>query len=361
MQLTRGLNARFILFILIALFTGLGIGYFLGIRNSQLPSMEVVSSSVTPSSDPAPLSTVAPPLETALPVEATDAGSLNVGIGIMGDSNSDEYRANDARGGEFSDTTLNWMEQLVLNRHLNFGEWGKWSEPRRTGYEYNWARTGATAASLIEEGQHTGLAQQVEDGNVSIVFLWIGDNDFHLTNGTYDEIYDGSLSEAEIELKINRFVDDVTTAVDTVLAAGDVQMVIVTVLDQGLAPEAAQRFPKPEGRQRVTDAINTVNDRLKQLAESRNIAVADMTGVSSQIFRQIDTEGFLDVGGEKITILQKGDDPHFSRLDDKQGHAGTVVSGLLANFLFVEPLNNSYGLEITPLSEEEILKDAGLR
>jgi phospholipase/lecithinase/hemolysin len=279
----------------------------------------------------------------------------------MGDSNSDEYRANDARGGEYADTTLNWMEQLVLNRQLNFGPWGKWSEPRRSGYEYNWARTGATAESLIESGQHTGLAQQVADGKVSVVFLWIGDNDFHLTNGTYEEIYDGSLSKADLEQKIDHFVENVTTAVDTILAAGDVQMVIVTVLDQGLAPEAAKLFPASKGRQRVSDAINTVNERLKQLAQSRNIAVADMAAVSAQIFRQIDSQGILDVGGEKITIREKGNDPHFSRLDDKQGHAGTIVSGLLANFLFIEPLYTRYGLEILPLSEEEILKDAGLR
>ena len=83
------------------------------------------------------------------------------GIGIMGDSNSDEYRADDNRGGEYAPTTLNWMEQLVLSRELNFGPWGTWGGPRRTGYEYNWARSGATAHSLITSGQHTGLAQQV--------------------------------------------------------------------------------------------------------------------------------------------------------------------------------------------------------
>ena len=361
MQSTRGVNARFILFILIALFSGLGMGYFLGIRNSQPPSMDVIPSSLVPSMETIPTSTDPPLSETALPVETTESSPLDVGIGIMGDSNSDEYRANDSRGGEFADTTLNWMEQLDLNRHLNFGPWGNWSEPRRAGYEYNWARTGATAASLIESGQHTGLAQQVADGKVSVVFLWIGDNDFHLTNGTYEEIYDGTLSNAEVELKIDQFVENVTTAVDTVLGAGDVQMVIVTVLDQGLAPEAAKRFPAPEGRKRVTGAINTVNERLTQLAKLRNIAVADMTVISAQIFRRIDSQGFLDVGGERITILEKGDDPHFSRLDDKQGHAGTVVSGLLANFLFLEPLQSRYGLKIPPLSEGEILKDAGLR
>jgi hypothetical protein len=128
-----------------------------------------------------------------------------------------------------------------------------------------------------------------------------------------------------------------------------------------LAPEAAKKFPASEGRQRVTDAINNVNERLKQLAGSRNIAVADMAAVSARMFRKIDSRGTLDVGGEQITILEKGDDPHFSRLDDKQGHAGTVVSGLLANSLFVEPLNQRYRLELLPLSEAEILKDAGLR
>jgi hypothetical protein len=35
------------------------------------------------------------------------------GVGIMGDSNSDEYQADDHRGGEYASTTLGWVEQLL--------------------------------------------------------------------------------------------------------------------------------------------------------------------------------------------------------------------------------------------------------
>src|SRR5262245_53914065 len=96
------------------------------------------------------------------PVQNTPA--VTAGIGILGDSFSDEYQADDARGGLYSKTTLNWVEQLALTRGLNFGKWGTWGEPRRTGYEYNWARSGATADSMITSGQHTGLAKQVAEG-----------------------------------------------------------------------------------------------------------------------------------------------------------------------------------------------------
>ena len=65
------------------------------------------------------------------------------GFGILGDSVSDEYRADDNRGGAYGPTTLNWMELLVRYRGLDSGPWGTRSAPRRTGYEYNWARSGA--------------------------------------------------------------------------------------------------------------------------------------------------------------------------------------------------------------------------
>jgi hypothetical protein len=42
-------------------------------------------------------------------------------------------------------------------------------------------------------------------------------------------------------------------------------------------------------------------------------------------------------------------------------HIGTVPSRLAANMLFIEPFHLKYGLEITSLSDEEILKNAGLR
>ena len=82
------------------------------------------------------------------------------GFGVMGDSSSDEYRAEDNRGGAYAATTRNWVELLARYRGLDFGAWATRAEPRRADYEYNWARSGARAAELIAQGQAAGLAQQ---------------------------------------------------------------------------------------------------------------------------------------------------------------------------------------------------------
>jgi hypothetical protein len=49
------------------------------------------------------------------------------GIGVIGDSLSDEYQADDYRGYEYAPTTLNWIEQLVKSRRMNFGTWNTWA------------------------------------------------------------------------------------------------------------------------------------------------------------------------------------------------------------------------------------------
>lgn len=309
-----------------------------------------------PSQMPSPIPSPTPSAASLL----TEIPPLSDGVGIMGDSNSDEYRANDSRGGDYADTTLNWMEQLAKNRSLNFGQWGDWGEPRRTGYEYNWARTGATAHSLITSGQHTGLAKQVADGKVSHVFLWIGDNDFHLTNGTYKEIYNGDLSDNELQAKIDQAIADIKTAVDTVLEAGPVSMVVVTISDKGLAPQAAFLFPNPAKRARVSKAIQAVNDGIKDLADTRNVTVVDINSFAEVVLKRINRLGLLEVGDQTINVLLQGDEPHHLQLSDKSGHAGTVMSGLFANALFVEPFNDAYRAGIEPLSDEEILSNAGI-
>ncbi len=282
------------------------------------------------------------------------------GIGIMGDSNSDEYRADDARGSQYAATTLNWMEQLVRSRSLNFGRWGVWGEPRRTGYEYNWARSGATARTLITTGQHTGLAKQVSSGKVSVVVLWIGSNDFHLKNGPYAEIYNGTLSGAALEAKLNGIVTDISLAMDTVLAAGRVDLAIVTIGDPGLSIEAPVYFPDPLKRQRVTDAVHSVNARIREAAVARGALVVDSDAVYTEVFANVDAKGYLNFGGKMIYTLAKGDDPYHLQLADNIGHAGTVLSGIFANSMLIDPFSRDPNLCIPPLSDLEILRNAGI-
>jgi hypothetical protein len=281
------------------------------------------------------------------------------GIGILGDSNSDEYRADDNRGGSYAATTLNWMELLVRRRGLNFGPWGSRGEPRRSGYEYNWARSGATTADMISSGQHTGLAKQVANGKVTRALIYIGTNDFHIWNHTYDEIYFGTLTGAALQKKIDGIVANIALAVDTLQKAGDVQIAIMNFLDPAISPDIVALFPIPQQRQRVSDAIIKVNAGLQSLGASRRVTIISSQGVVQAMLGRIDANGFLNVGGELINTFAKGNEPHNGRLDDALGHPGTVSSGFLAN-LFIDALNKNLGMAIASFTDQEILNNAGI-
>lgn len=97
------------------------------------------------------------------------------GIGAVGSSTTDEYQFYPPRS-----MARNWVEILAETRGWNFGSFTTEfrPEPRNQGYEYNWARSRATTATLLTQGQHTGLATQVAAGDVTLAFVWIGNNDF---------------------------------------------------------------------------------------------------------------------------------------------------------------------------------------
>ena len=109
-----------------------------------VPEVEMASTATKPlqiASSPSSMST---PVTTQQPKESNEIDQLQ-GIGIMGDLFYDEYQADDQRGGDFHAVTFNLVEILERTRDFNLGPWGTWGEPRRTGYEYNWARSGATS------------------------------------------------------------------------------------------------------------------------------------------------------------------------------------------------------------------------
>lgn len=277
----------------------------------------------------------------------------------MGDSDSDEYRADDDRGGKYRATTLNWVEQLALFRGLNFGCWGARPEPRRSGFAFNWARSGATAASLLSGGQHTGVAGQVRAGEVTLVFLRIGSNDF--LRGRYEEIYDGTLSDRALKLKVAEFIENVTTAVETVIDAGPVAIVVVDVQDPNASPLITGPYPDAQRRARVSEAIAAVNAGIKEMADRRDIVLVSSTAVTEAGLKRLEDSGKLRVGDVLVDIQRRGNAPLHLQLEDHAGHAGTVASGLLANAWFIEPVNAAFGTSVEPFSDAEILLHAGIQ
>ena len=283
------------------------------------------------------------------------------GIGILGDSFYDEYRGSDRRGGQYAPVTFNLVELLVRRRSINLGPWGDWGEPRRTGYAYNWARSGANSGTLISMGQHTGVAEQIAAGNVAFVFIGIGANDFNPYHGdTYSSIYAGTMSDGDLAAKIAGAVRNVTLAVDTVQDAGAQKVAITLFTQWDMDPALPESYPDAEGRQRVADAIEAVNAGLLAMAAERDVVVVNQNEMGRELLSRLDDGGALTVGDEQINFLRNGDEPHHVRLADGQ-HLGTVMSGLSANYYLVDLFNRYFGLEIAPLTEEEILQEAGLQ
>lgn len=273
-------------------------------------------------------------------------------IGLMGDSQTDEYRANDSRGSTYASVTFNWVEQLADANRLDAGAWGSRSEPRRIGYNTNWARSGATTSSLISSGQHTGLAGQVAAGQVDAIFIMIGSNDFAPYNNQYQPIYSGDLAGPALQAKINAMVSNITLAITTARGASGLPVFAATISDWNNSPLILGNpsYPDPAKRQRVTDAINAVN---QGIAAIPGVSLIDHALFLQQLFPQI-VNGAFTVGDESITAFACGNEPHNGVLGDCT-HAGTVLEGLIANFYL-----SVIAPAAAPLSDQEILTAAGL-
>lgn len=281
------------------------------------------------------------------------------GIAVLGDSQSDEYRADDSRGSTYASTTLNWVEQLAKYRNFNFGEWGEWEEPRRTGFAYNYARSGATAHSMIASGQHIGVANQVKADKVNLVIIYIGANDFapYITDTGYQAIYNGTITRPQLINKENLIVANLKTAIDTVKDAGNVKIVIITIPDWGNHIGVQVGFPFPDQRRLVTTAIEETNNQIEQLASSYMIPTINPNDFYKTITRDKTATG-IKIGDQTFTRLVPSDEPHSLVLDDGV-HPGTVMNGLFANYL-IHALNKTIGTAITPFSNQEIFTHAGL-
>ena len=294
------------------------------------------------------------------------------GIGAMGDSLTNEYSQ---RAWYYGDSSaLNWVDLLATLRdydsslpQLTFGDYQTnpdvWGSPRYGGYENNWANAGADTATLLSEGQHTGIANQVRAGQVQYVALFIGSNDFNpYAHDAYSAIYSqtepfigtGARQYADANEYVDSIIERYITALDVVSQEG-ARIVMATIADFGVTPHVVNNFPSAEKRQRVTNVIETVNNRLKALATARSLPIVDIFEMA-KLYLGSDP---LMVGGIPITIGAPPSANSQYLILPGRIHPGTVLQGLLAN-TFIEACNLSYGTNFTPLSDQEILASAGI-
>jgi hypothetical protein len=270
------------------------------------------------------------------------------GIGVLGDSYSDEYRF------YTPDRMIarNWVEFLADVRGLNFGLPSDASRgsPRLQGYAYNWAKSAATTDSLIAEGQHTGIAAQVAAGEIDVVVVFIGGNDFINASRHMDAV-------AELERTAVKARANLRLAVDTVLnARADVRMILLTVPDVRELPEVRDSLRTATDPKRVGEAcvaaIKSYNELIRDIAyKEPRIGLVDFDLVN-RVARVV-APSRVTVGNRAIDRDRPGNEPDCLILADRR-HMGTVGQALLAR-LIVEKLNQRFHAGVKPISDEEIL------
>ncbi len=275
------------------------------------------------------------------------------GIGVLGDSYSDEYRFYPPH----RSTARNWVEILAATRGLNFGRFSAESrgEPRNQGFEYNWARSDATTDDMIATGQHLGVASQAASGEVCVVVVFIGGNDFINAMNSPDPVTAlrevGPRAEANLELAVGTILD----------AHPDVKVFVVTVPDIRELPEF--RVPLRMGlvpmahADTATATIQHYNASIRAMAEHQpRVAVVDFALVGRAL-DLLSTET-LPIAGHRIVRSDPSDDPEHLFLGDVR-HLGTVGQGELATLL-VASINSRLHTDVQPLSQREILGFAGV-
>jgi hypothetical protein len=303
---------------------------------------------------------------TTFAIFCCSAHAQPIGIGAMGDSLTDEYDL--YTPAIYGSEGQNWIEQLARTRSLemDFGTYSAANRgaPRYVGYAHNWARSGATTATLLSEGQHSGLAEQIANGDVSLVYLGIGANNFATIDvGTfnlpglgpfagnlkneYGPIYHGQRADQQVANHVNELVSDFMTALDAVSSAG-ADVVVGTVFDLGATLEVRAAFPDAARRGRVTDAVMAANSQITDIALSRGLPVVDFNAL-------------VNLYHSSTPVLVGGIDTKLSGrffLADR-GHPSTLIQGLFAN-AFIAAANEAFGTNFTPLSAAEILMNAGI-
>ncbi|MCC6970898.1 MAG: hypothetical protein IT434_11835 [Phycisphaerales bacterium] len=287
-----------------------------------------------------------------------------VSLGAAGDSLTDEYAE------ETYNYATNWLQQLEQHRGVDVGptaaeagqSGGTWGEPRRKFFKNDWARSGATSASLLSDGQHTGLASMAAEIDHAVIA--IGANDFSPASSAYINIYFGTWSASQITNYVNGRIANVTTAVNAVDASG-INVVLVGFPDYGVAPVTWNSgiYNDPARRERVSTAIRRVNDGLKSLARTKRLPYVDLYGLSWAMFgSHTQHKSILTIGGVNIKLLENDTTGHTNPLAGfvHDGvHPHTTLQGIFANVMMTA-LDLGYRTDLATFSEQEVLQHAGL-
>lgn len=280
-----------------------------------------------------------------------DAGALADGlgpIGILGDSYSDEYQFHPPD----CSTARNWVEILAAARGLDFGRFDADDrrDPSDRGHAFNWSRPGTTTEDLIQTGLPTRMAALVARGEVGLVVVFIGGNDFIHALRRPDPA-------SALEAALPRALQNDRAAVRTILSASPrVKLVLVTIPDIRHLPEFEAELRAGRLSSALADAstvaIRRYNAGIRSIAASEpRIALMDLD-LATRAMTLLSPDHVL-VAGRRLDRHRPANDLDCFFLADGR-HPGTLAQGLIA-CLFIEVINTKFAAGIKPLEPREIL------
>ncbi len=280
-------------------------------------------------------------LISAVFMVASAFGGITDKVGAMGDSLTDQ--------GMFPETDYqNWVAQLV-GADWNFG----------VDYQYNAAVSGATASSLLAQGQHTELASY----QTNLAVFEIGGNDITMN------LLSLSAPPADLDAFADQRIDDITTAVNTVAGTASnptgTKMVLCTMPDVMLTPVGRGFFlplSSPEMLAAEEYVSARINAGIKDLARERKFPVVDLDYMMNDVIGNINNPNeYVTIGGVDISLMGHGDTapvPTDGFATDGF-HPWTALQGLLSNMV-IEAVNQGYAENLPFLSDQDILANAGV-
>lgn len=302
------------------------------------------------------------------------------GLGVAGDSWSDEYAEDHLSGG--TPYSQNWVELLRSQRGVNVGPnmiapyqdpddpdglepnndpWDGF-EFRRTGTEYNFAYKDSTAIDLLMQGfgQDYNVQQLYVNGQISHAVLMIGNADFVPGGQTFTRIAsnlpaDGPWSDAQVAAEMATIAQFIEIAMGT-MAKAPIKFLVTTIPDPTLTPEGRTLFDAA-GRARVTAAVNTVNTRIREAAATYHFPVVDLAALANTLLgtpENLATQ--RTIGGNVFTV--SGGTPQSHLFIEGGVLPHTVFNAYVSNAI-IQGFNFAYNENIPLFTEQQIVTLAG--
>lgn len=319
---------------------------------SQTPTQTLTPA---PTATPIPSATPTPtqvptqsPTATAtfLPTVTKEATAL-VGLAIIGDSAQDEYVAP-----ENDRPAINWVEHLARSG-LPLGQWGSWGGARRTGYAFNWARSGATSAQALAD-QAPGVLAQLQAGTVTHVLIQVGNNDLHDVAAS---IYAGQPVNYG---GLDYIASNIAQTAATLAAVAPGRVIVAAVQDfiwLDLIPDPEHGLMNdPAGLQRLVDALAYLNARTRANL-SPDVIWFDWNGAMMARLAQARTGDTLTLAGQAVAIRARCGSVECGYVIDAYMHPGTAISGLQAQ-IYLDEMRSVWGLTLPTLTDAEVMARA---